>query len=298
MRRAGTDTDRATRSLLQKAIRRGRADIAEAAFRFLAPTKTEFAWMRSRLAVFTFEEAWPYGRLVTFSKSEDENLGHVLTLCSLQKNKDAAGLGSLAYELSEGDTTVLRQDEGDWYIRVVARAIKERDKFREWALSEAAQLAPEQAQLVSGAVEGSKKASWPWDRAFTYAAALLAIKGPVPDLTGAPAPAADPFPFWVALDKHTPQGKEAIRRVAKDAAVSPDTALWVSFYFESATCQSLAPSPWWDRERSWRLAKLGLSETDGGDLWSRLRPGVERCLVPEAEALAERVLDPPQVRLC
>ena len=116
MRRAGADTDQAARSLLQKAIRRGRADIAEAVFRFLVPTKAEFDWMRSRLAVFTFEEAWPYGRLVTFSRLEDENLRHVLALCSLRKNKDAAGLGSLAYALSEGDQTVLRQDEGDWYI--------------------------------------------------------------------------------------------------------------------------------------------------------------------------------------
>ena len=298
MRKASADTDQAARSLLQKAIRRGRADTAEAAFRFVAPTRPEFDWMRSRLAVFTFEEAWPYGRAVTFSMSEDENLRHVLALCGVQKNKDAAGLGSLAYALSEGDTTVLEHDDGDWYIRVVARAIKQRDKFREWAHNEARKLETDRALLVANAIEGSKKASWPWDRAFTYAAALLAIKHAVPDPVAVPPPPADPFPYWVALDKHTPQGKEAIRRVAHAASVPANTALWLSFYFESASCASLAPSPWWERERAWRLRKLGLSESDGRDLWSELRAEVERHLAPEAEALRERVLNPPQTRLC
>ena len=307
MRRAGADTDQAARSLLQKAIRRGRADIATAVFRFLATNKTEFNWMRSRLAVFTFEEAWPYGRHVTFSKAEDENLRHILALCSLQKNKDAAGLGSLAYALTEGNDSVLRDDDDDWYVRVVARALGDKDKFRAWARDEALHLDPDQALVVSKAIEGSKKAGWPWDKAFTYAAALLAIKYPVPGLVDAPLSATDPFPFWVAIDKHTQQGKEAIRRAAKNLGIPANSALWLSFYFESATCQSLAPSPWWDRERSWRLGKLGLSEVDGRDAWGQLRTLVEGYLGPDAEALSERVLAPPerdsqtdssQMRLC
>ena len=132
IRKASLNTDQVARSLLQKAVRRGNATIAKATFRYLVSERDEFDWVRSRLAVITFEEAWPYGMSVTFGRSETEILGHYTALCTCAKNKDAAGLGSLAYALSEGDESVLAGDPDDRQIRVIAKAIKERDKFMEW----------------------------------------------------------------------------------------------------------------------------------------------------------------------
>jgi hypothetical protein len=289
IRRANEDTDQIARSLLQKAIRRGCKEVATAAFWHLTKLRNDFKWIRSRLAVFTFEEVWPYGQCITFERSEAKTLHHIIALCSAQKNKDAAGLGALGYAYSEGDNTTLKGDEGDWYIRVVSKALQEKDKFRDWALSESLNLPQEQARLVSNAIDGSKKAGWPWDKAFTYAAALLAIKKPVPTLSDAPGIEADKFPFWVAIDKHTKDGKEAIKIAAQELHIPANTALWLSFYFESAICQSLGPSPWWDRERSWRLNKLSLSETDARKRWGQVRVCVKDLLAEKASFLAERI---------
>jgi hypothetical protein len=298
IRKASEDTDQLARSLLQKAIRRGNIEVATATFWHLAKTKEEFRWVRSRLAVLTFEEAWPYGLKVSFGRSESEILGHLIALCSIKKNKDAAGLGSLAYAFAEGDSTVLRDDDQDWYIRVVAKALKDKDKFRAWAQAESSNVSPEQAMLVANAIEGSKKAGWPWDKAFTYAAALFALKTPVPALDQITTNAHDKFPFWVAIDKHTQQGKETIRLAASQLNIPANTALWLSFYYESATCSDLTESPWWEREKLWRLSKLGIDETEASHKWSQLRPLIREHLAKEAIALESRVMQSLRPPLC
>lgn len=289
MRKASADTDQIARSLLQKAVRRGCVDVAKATFWFLSSDKEEYNWIRSRLAVITFEEAWPYGTNVTFSKTEAENLHHITTLCSIEKQKDAAGLGSLAYAFSEGDQTVLQGDDSDWYIKVVAKALREKDKFRAWAQSESDKLDSDRALLVSNAIAGSKKAGWPWDKAFTYAAALLAIKQPVPIIRESSTIPSRDFPFWIAIDKHTQEGKIAIRDAAQQIGVSSKTALWLSFYFESAICRNLLGSPWWDREKRWRMSKLNMSDSEGQKTWQRLQPIVKEHLATHANSLAERI---------
>ena len=289
IRRAGPETDQAARSLLQKAVRRGNTSVAAATFRYLAREKNELAWLRSRLAVMTFEEAWPYGVQVTFGRSELEILGHYRALCGSSKNKDAAGLGSLAYALSSGDATALAGDEGDWYIRVVARAAKERAGFWEWVQAEAANAGARVQTLVGHALEGSKKAGWPWDKAFTFAAALLGIRNQIPVLTRTGVDDSEPFPYWVAIDKHTPQGKQIIRSVAAEMRVRPSIALWLSFYLESATCSRMEPAPWWEREKRWRFAKLGVTELEGTEIWVRLRPLIAERLGPTAEELERLV---------
>lgn len=291
IRKASADTDQLARSLLQKAIRRSNPDVATATFWHLAKTKEEFRWVRSRLAVLTFEEAWPYGLKVSFGRSESEILGHLITLCSVKKNKDAAGLGSLAFAFSEGDSTVLRDDDHDWYIRVVAKALKDKEKFRAWAQAESINLSPEQTALIANAIDGSKKAGWPWDKAFTYAAALFALKSPVPALDQVTTNAYNKFPFWVAIDNHTQQGKEAIRLAAAQLHIPANTALWLSFYYESATCSDLTESPWWEREKRWRLSKLGVGEREAFNKWSQLRPLIREHLAKEAMALETRVME-------
>jgi hypothetical protein len=51
----------------------------------------------------------------------------------------------------------------------------------------------------------------------------------------------------------------------------------------------MAESPWWEREKRWRFAKLGLTETEATDIWARLRPVVAERLGPDAEELAHSI---------
>jgi hypothetical protein len=286
IRKAGPNTDQAARSLLQKAVRRGSTAVARATFRYLIAEKDDLIWLRSRLAVITFEEAWPYGVKATFGRLESEILGHYVALCRQTKNKDAAGLGSLAYALSRGDKTVLLGDESDWHIRVVEKAMRARASFWDWIQAEAAPADERVQGLVAHALEGSKKAGWLWDKAFTFAAALLAVKGPIPEITYIDSTEPDPFPYWVSIDKHTPLGKEVVRAVANEVRIPPNTALWLSFYLESAVCNQMAESPWWEREKRWRFKKLGLLEAEATEIWARLRLLVAERLGPDADRLS------------
>lgn len=289
IRKASPDTDQVARSLLQKAIRRGNVAIARATFRYLVSEKADLSWLRSRLAVITFEEAWPFVEHVSFGRSEAEILDHYVALCRSFKNKDAAGLGSLAYALSQGDQSVLKGDEGDWFIRVVAKAITSRDGFWSWIVSEAVSRTEVAPTLAVRALEASKKAGWPWDKAFAYAAALFAAKYPLPVLARATDDGTDEFPFWIAIDKHTPMGKSTIRAVAAKMGVRSNTALWLSFYLESGVCSHLVDSPWWEREKKWRFAKLGLVAGQAEELWARLSPAVAEALSGEADRLRQQI---------
>ncbi len=289
IRKASPDTDQEARSLLQKAIRRGNAPIVRATFRYLVAERDELAWLRTRLAVMTFEEAWPYVELVSFGRSEAEILGHYLALCRSVKNKDAAGLGSLAYALSQGDQSVLNGDEGDWFIRVIAKAITSREKFWAWVESEGIPRNEEARKLAVRALEGSKKAGWPWDKAFAYATALFAAKCSLPMLESIPTDDTSEFLFWIAIDKHTPKGKSTIRAVAEEMGVRSNIALWLSFYLESGVCSHLVESRWWEREKRWRFSKLGLAEGEAEGVWARLRPTVAERLAVDADRLRQRI---------
>lgn len=294
IKKAIRNTDQVSRSLLQKAIRRGCQDVAAATFWHLSNDKEEFRWVKARLAVLTFEEAWPYGEIVNFNKSRIENLRHIMALCSVRKNKDAAGMGSLAYALSQGDNSVLENDKDDWYIRVVAKALKEKEKFLMWAQSESTLVSAKQTLLVKRAIEGSKKASWPWDKAFTYAAALLAIKHPVPELYKCPTLPADEFPFWIAIDKHTQKGKEVIRQVANELHIPVEIAFCISFYFGGGKCSEITPGPWWERERSWSLSRLRISEADAEILWLKISSLLKKYLEKDAMDLKSRIMQSSQ----
>lgn len=290
IRRASQDTDQTARSLVQKAVRRGDSVVAEAAFRYLLVEKNEFSWLRSRLGVVTFEEAWPYGEFVSFGRSETEIVGHYASLARAGKNKDAAGLGSLAYALSQDDSSVLNGGEDDWYIRVVAKAIRSREQYWAWIRNESDGAPPRAKAIAQKAFEGSKKAGWPWDKAFTYAAALLAVRQPIPELQrGSPQVSTQQFPFWVAIDKHTPRGKVVLRSVAKENKLRANVVLCLSFYLESGVCLNLSPSPWWEREKDWRFGRLGLSATAAQELWGRLRLTVADRLSEDASALSHLV---------
>jgi len=221
------------------------------------------------VGVIVAEECWP--ELLTWrlprgtgpgSPGERRRLQHHAIVDKLtcvarrKKLKDAAGLGTLAFALSQGDESVLTGRPEDIHVRRVCAAIgDQRAYWEEMTLSTGDTL-----RLVKNAHAAYRKAGWPWDRAFIQAAAYLAsLEAGIPKATNAPEEEdGSDFPFYVALDKHTPEGKAALRAVSRDIGVSYRVLNWVSFYCESGRVNERSPSPWWKREVVWRLAKVGL----------------------------------------
>ena len=70
------------------------------------------------------------------------------------------------------------------------------------------------------------------------APAELASTGEVPKCEAATTFSSE-FHYWVPLDKHTPQGKEALRRLGAALGVSYRQRIWAGFYFESGRMASL-----------------------------------------------------------
>ncbi len=295
IRRANPETDQISRSLLQKAVRRGNLEVTKQAISCILKNN-DFDWLRKRLAVVTFEECWTYGSEVSYERNEETIINHYLKIAGAVKNKGAAGLGSLAYVLSQGDTSVLNGSDEDKAIRIITEAIKRPNDFWSWVKKQ--EVNETQRLLVEMADKGFRKAGWPWDRAFAQAAAYLAISTPIPKTQFTKATAANEFPLWVGIDKHTREGKVAIREAAKRVGFNANKALWLAFYFESAKCNAIENSYWWHKEVSWRMKKLELSVDEANAIWERLKPIVVELLKEETERLHERIfkINPPDLK--
>ena len=85
-------------SLLQKAVRRGNTDMVNSVLQYFIQTDTtkQLRWLRNRLAVITAEECWPYLISASFENNESSLIHNYTQLTTTTKNKDAAGLGSVA----------------------------------------------------------------------------------------------------------------------------------------------------------------------------------------------------------
>lgn len=287
IRKANPDTDQISRSLLQKAVRRGSVEMTNLAIKSLL-LKNDFDWLRKRLAVVTFEECWSYGLEVSYERDEEIITSHYLRIARTVKNKDAAGLGALAHALSLGDSSMLKGESDESAIKVVSEAIRRPKDFWEWINKQT--LDERQRVVVKRAEEGFRKAGWPWDRAFAQAAAYLAIKTGVPSIQFAEFESNNSFPFWVCIDKHTPEGKQALREAARKAGLKANKAMWVAFYFESAKCNEMNASLWWERELHWRMKKLDLSVDQAKNLWEEIKPIVINLVQKHSDALQERLL--------
>ena len=199
------------------------------------------------------------------------------------KMKDAAGLGTLAYALSEGDQSVLSGGAGGAGDSSRRRSHRPPDDFWDWVIGV---TETERAlSLVRAAQRNYRRGGWRWDRAFMLAAAYIAALHGVPDSAPSAKPSLD-CPLWVGLDKHTPVGRAALRAAAKRRGVRWRQIIWVSFYFESARTNELRHSMWWDREVSWRLGRVGLTTRDARSLWERVCPTVIDALVEACDTFA------------
>ena len=258
-------SDQICRSLLQKAVRRGAVEVAEKAAIHLIQ-KGDTNWLKNRLGVITFEEAWRHTDKIQFTTNETILIKQYTDIAQLPKNKNAAGLGSLGYELSKGINTVLaKNDKDNKHIKIIAEALARPDDFWQWIKN----IHPDAPKCIflKNAETGFRLAGWPWDKAFALASAYLFVTDTVsasePDF---PANTKN-FPYWIAIDKHTSVGKRAISTCAEKLKINKTTLAWIQFYLESAKCENLQTSHWWEREKSWRLANEGIDEKKAQSIW-------------------------------
>lgn len=262
-----TNIDATIRSLLQKAVRRNAPEIAEKASIYLI-LNNQGIWLKNRLGTITFEESWGYTSKISFNKNERNLITQYKELCALSKNKNAAGLGSLAYEFSKGDKSVLQEEENsNRHIKILKEAINRPQDFWNWAKSEKPNSS-EVTVFLEKAETGYNLAGWPWDKAFSLASAYLILTSKPPELIYHPSTGNLNFPFWTAIDKHTPKGKAAIIQCSKKLNLSYETLGWIQFYFESAKTTNLQESIWWEKEKKWRLEREGISTSDASAIWS------------------------------
>lgn len=286
LKRRKASTDPRLRSLLQKAVRRGDADIVVFTIRrlFALGDKT---WLRSRAAVITFEECWPLADRLMLAPGEASKIQILKDVAYSEKQKDAAGLGAMAYAYHEGDTSMQEYVDDARSVRLVSEALSRPQQFFDWALNQAE--GERATRIVRNAQKYLAAATWGWDKTCILAGAFLATREGIPLVRYCKSTAAQRFPFWAALDKHTPQGKQALRKVCAYIGASYRQVIWASFYCESAATNALSPSPWWEMEKTWRLNKAGLSAGSAAELWASVRPMLERELASEAKDLQAQI---------
>jgi hypothetical protein len=269
MIKSRSDIEARYRSLLQKATRRGHADLVLTTSALLESLSSRGKnWYRTRTAIITFEECWPLGSELIFNRKFHSKVAALIKVTRSTKSRDAAGLGYLARALIEGDTAVLNDTSDDKHVKIIADAIKRPDDFWQWIA--ARKKSDEQAALVENAMR-FKHEGLPRDKAVIQAAAYLAVIEKIPSRYQQ-SPPDQAFPYWVAFDKHTPEGKLVLRDVARDLHISPPQLEWTCFYFEGAKTNGEIPSQWWDRNCRRHFKKVGLPIEEAHLLWEPAKP--------------------------
>ncbi|CAI9002925.1 HEAT repeat domain-containing protein [Pseudomonas chlororaphis] len=250
------------RSLLQKAIRRGYIGLTERVAYLLAE-HGDSAWLRARAGVIVFEECWPFAARL---RQNTATIKIFQEIAKLKKNKDASGLGSLAYAYSTGDRSAASYSQDDLAVRIVAAGLRRPDAFFNWV--ESKNLSMEQTEVINSARSTFKRATWPWDKAFTIAASYLALS-PIAQPSASLCISEENFPIWVAIDKHTKEGRLSLKRVASQLNISSRDLSWISFYLEGAKVNDLVDSIWWSDEKKWRFSQLKITEDQAIATWKK-----------------------------
>lgn len=278
---------------MQKAVRRGFVRTVELVADRLFE-KGDNSWLRSRTVVITFEECWPLASALSMGRDKSSRRDGLVHVATAAKEKNAAGLGALAYALNAGDQSMFDCVPDKRILKIVSDGLERPDGFFAWALSQ--KMGGSADDVIWSARRYLSAATWEWDKACILAGALLATLEKVPTVVPAAPPVGD-FPYWVALDKHTPEGKAALAAVAKEAKSSYRQIIWASFYFESACVNELLPSPWWEAERAWRLRRAGLTLQQAERLWLTTRPLVRARLEDDAARLRRLVETSPSMHV-
>ena len=135
MYKANADTHQACRSLIQKLY-------AAATVLSLLNVVThlyeigDVKWLKQRIGVIIAEECWPLLAEWELPNTPEATIDLLSRVAWSVKFKDAAGLGSLAYALSEGDTSVLSGSDEDDYIKRIGEAAKDPKQYWNRVISE------------------------------------------------------------------------------------------------------------------------------------------------------------------
>ena len=278
----GTDIDSRFRSLLQKAVRRGNEELVYTTSALLESlTRKEKNWLRNRTAVITFEECWPLGAELVFNRKYHSKVAALVKVSRSAKAKGATGLGYLAYALVQGDRSVLDGSEDDRHIKIIASAIQRPDDFWDWL----DQIdADDYRRILMKNAERFKNAGRPRDRAVIQAAAYLAMSDEIPRIKRH-EPSVQPFPYWVALDMHTPQGRRTLKDIARDLHIPLKQLEWTMFYFEGTVTNASIASRWWEKSCHWYFRKIGIPIEEARLLWEPAKPQVKEALKEESRQL-------------
>jgi len=274
------------RSLLQKAVRRGAVELLFttcALLESLGPKAR--TWLKKRAVVITFEENWPLGCELVFNKSFPSKVAVLVKMAQSAKSRDAAGLGALAFVLSEGDTSVLEGSPEDKSIRIIANAIQRPDDFWKWIQSQGATGRP--GALIQNAVR-FRNVGLPEEKAFSKAAAYLAVSGALPEAVPLAQETLE-FPYMAALDGHTSQGRRALNDIARDLHIPQPQLDWALFYFEGSATSGSVDSVWWERWCRWKFQKVGIPIEEARLLWDPVRPQLAEALAEDAHRLHKEI---------
>ena len=124
----------------------------------------------------------------------------------------------------------------------------------------------------------------PRDKAVIQAAAYLAITTEARETVKLPK-VDETFPFWVVFDRHTPEGKLALRGVARDLKIQLPQLEWTCFYYEGSKTNGDISSNWWDRRCKWHFQKVGLAPEEAHLLWGPAKQHVIDALAGESRQL-------------
>jgi hypothetical protein len=95
----------------------------------------------------------------------------------------------------------------------VSEALERPKGFFDWVINQS--RTQRAIEVISSSERYLAAATWPWDKACILAGALVATIGEMPSVESADTPLGE-FPYWIALDKHTPEGKDVLTEVAKE----------------------------------------------------------------------------------
>lgn len=278
----GARVDERYRSLLHKAVRRGYPEwVFTTGALIEGMGAAAGAWFEGRTAAIVFAECWPIGAELLFTKGIHSKVAALIRSALRQKNRDATGLGLLAYALDRGDTALLEGHSDPTPLRWLARAIRRPAGFWDWAAAHEA--GRDQKALIENAYR-FRDSGRPHDRAVAMAAAYLALTTRPPSVQPA-QPLEEGFPFWVVFDRHTAEGRRALKDVARDLHIPLHQLEWSLFYYEGAIANAEVESSWWRAYCRWHFRRVGLLPEEAYLLWEPAREQLVQALAQEGQLL-------------
>jgi hypothetical protein len=270
------------RSLLHKTARRGYSEwIFTTSALIDAMGARAAAWFETRSAVMVLAECWPLSAEMRFTKGIHSKVAALVRLAAHQKNRDATGLGFLAYVLDKGDASALEASPGEKPLRWLARAIRNPSGFWSWVFDHTAGKG--RKTLIDNAFR-FRDGGRPHDQAVAMAAAYLALTQSPLEIRPAPMP-EEAFPFWVVFDRHTAAGKRVLKDTARDLHIPLPQLEWAYFYFEGSASNAEASSPWWRAYCRWHFRKVGLLPEEIHLLWEPARAQMITALAEDSQRL-------------